>query len=87
MILIKDNHVDFAGGIKKAILAAQNYCKANGKNIPIEIETRNLDEISQVLEIGGVQRIMLDNFDIPYTERGLYVVFSDCGYSALESRY
>ncbi|MCQ2973526.1 MAG: carboxylating nicotinate-nucleotide diphosphorylase [Bacteroidales bacterium] len=74
MILIKDNHVDFAGGIKNAILAAQNYCKANGKNIPIEIETRNLDEISQVLEIGGVQRIMLDNFDIPTTKKAVELI-------------
>ena len=61
MILIKDNHVDFAGGIKNAILAAQNYCKQKGKNLDIEIETRNFDEIRQVLEIGGVRRIMLES--------------------------
>lgn len=62
MILIKDNHVDYAGGIKNAIVNAQDYLKRTGKNLQIEIETRNLDEVQQVLETGGVDRIMLDNF-------------------------
>ncbi|UKT62434.1 carboxylating nicotinate-nucleotide diphosphorylase [Pedobacter mucosus] len=63
MILIKDNHVDYAGGIAKAINAAQTYLKENNKQLQIEIEVRNLEELSQVLEIGGVDRIMLDNFN------------------------
>ncbi|MCD8029585.1 MAG: carboxylating nicotinate-nucleotide diphosphorylase [Bacteroides sp.] len=62
MILLKDNHVDFAGGIDKAILRAQEYCREHGKDLKIEIEVRNFDELQQVLEIGGVDRIMLDNF-------------------------
>ncbi|MCO4292238.1 carboxylating nicotinate-nucleotide diphosphorylase [Solitalea sp. MAHUQ-68] len=63
MILIKDNHVDYAGGIKNAINNAHEYLKRTGKNLQIEIETRNLAEVNQVLETGGVDRIMLDNFN------------------------
>lgn len=62
MILLKDNHVDFAGGIDKAITRAKEYCKAKGKDLKIEIEVRNFDELQQVLDLGGVDRIMLDNF-------------------------
>jgi len=62
MILIKDNHVDYAGGIANAIKAAQQYLKDQNKSLQIEIEVRNLKELAQVLEIGGVDRIMLDNF-------------------------
>lgn len=62
MILIKDNHIDFAGGIVKAIDAASAYIKTKRKNLPIEVETRTLDDVRQVLERGGVQRIMLDNY-------------------------
>ncbi len=62
MILIKDNHVDYAGGIKPAIEKANQYLKENNLQIPIEIETRNLEEVQQVLAIGNVNRIMLDNF-------------------------
>jgi nicotinate-nucleotide pyrophosphorylase (carboxylating) len=62
MIMLKDNHIDFAGGVKQAIEKTHQYQKFKGLNLPIEIETRNLDEVKQVLEIGGVTRIMLDNF-------------------------
>lgn len=62
MILIKDNHVDYAGGIANAITAANQYLKDQNKELQIEIEVRNLDELKQVLEIGNVDRIMLDNF-------------------------
>lgn len=62
MILIKDNHADYAGGIKNALTAAQNYVKERGLNLPIEIEVRNLEELKEVLQVGGVVRIMLDNF-------------------------
>lgn len=62
MILIKDNHVDFAGGIAKAIHSANDYLKRTGRNLKIEIEVRNFDELRQVLDTGMVDRIMLDNF-------------------------
>ena len=61
MILIKDNHVDFAGGIQNAIRAAKEYCSSNGKDLKIEVEVRNTDEIRLALD-EGVDRIMLDNF-------------------------
>ena len=62
MILLKDNHVDFAGGISKAITRAHEYLKEKGKNLKIEIEVRNFDELEEALQTGGVDRIMLDNF-------------------------
>ena len=62
MIMLKDNHIDYAGGISKAILRANEYLKATGKNLKIEIEVRNEEELQQVLAIGKVDRIMLDNF-------------------------
>lgn len=62
MILIKDNHVDYAGGISNAIKAANQYLSDKGKQLEIEIEVRNLSELNQVLETGHVDRIMLDNF-------------------------
>ena len=62
MIMIKDNHVDMAGGIAQAIGAAREYLERKGIRIPIEVETRGLDEVSQVLACGGIDRIMLDNF-------------------------
>ncbi len=65
MIMLKDNHIDFAGGIEAAIDRTRQYLKEKGKNLKIEIEVRNLDELERVLAHGGVDRIMLDNFDIP----------------------
>ena len=62
MILLKDNHVDFAGGIEQAITRAQNYLKEKGKKLKIEIEVRNFKELDEVMKVGGVDRIMLDNF-------------------------
>ena len=62
MILIKDNHVDYAGGISNAINSAKKYLADHHKSLQIEIEVRNIEELSQVLAIGGVDRIMLDNF-------------------------
>ncbi len=63
MIMIKDNHADMAGGIPQAIAAARAYLEQTGRDLPIEVETRNLREVEQVMNVGGVQRIMLDNFD------------------------
>ena len=74
MILIKDNHVDFAGGIANAIKSAQEYCKAKGKKLDIEIETRNLDEIRQAMAVGGIRRIMLDNFDVETTRKAVELI-------------
>lgn len=65
MIMLKDNHVDFAGGIEAAILQTEHYLKETGKNLKVEIEVRNLEELAQVLAVGKVNRIMLDNFDVP----------------------
>lgn len=62
MILIKDNHVDYAGGIKQALQNAKTYVKTLGKDLKIEIETRNLEELNQALEEGGFFRVMLDNY-------------------------
>ena len=67
MIMLKDNHIDFAGGIPKAISKTQNYLTKLGKDLNIEVETRDLNEVRQVLEIGGIHRIMLDNFTLQQT--------------------
>ena len=62
MLMIKDNHIDFAGGIEAAIIAAKKYLTENNKDLKIEIEARNLTELHEILTIGGIDRIMLDNF-------------------------
>lgn len=74
MILLKDNHVDFAGGISNAINRCHEYLKAKGKDLKIEIEVRNFDELNQVLEIGGVDRIMLDNFTPADTVKAVQLI-------------
>ena len=74
MILLKDNHVDFAGGIDKAIQRAKAYLKSKGKDLKIEIEVRNFDELSQVMSIGGVDRIMLDNFSVENTRKAVEII-------------
>ncbi|MDE6551619.1 MAG: carboxylating nicotinate-nucleotide diphosphorylase [Muribaculaceae bacterium] len=75
MILIKDNHEDFAGGIAEAVERAKEYCKANGKeDLKIEVECRNLEDIRKVLEIGGVDRIMFDNFTPELTREAVALV-------------
>lgn len=74
MILIKDNHVDFAGGISKAIDAAHRYLDEKNLNLRIEIEVRNLDELQQVMERGGVDRIMLDNFDFETLRKAVQII-------------
>ncbi len=74
MIMIKDNHVDYAGGIKQAIESANTFRKNRNLNIPIEIETRNLNEVEQVLITGGVERIMLDNFQTPLLKEAVALI-------------
>lgn len=64
MILIKDNHVDYAGGISNAISSAQSYLIKNKINIPVEVEVRNLDELKEVMQFGKIDRILLDNFSL-----------------------
>ena len=75
MILIKDNHVDFAGGIPNAIASAKAYCKEKGKDLKIEVEVRNTNEIKQALE-SGVDRIMLDNFTPERTAEAVKLIRS-----------
>ena len=78
MILLKDNHIDFAGGIENAVSNAKRYLKEKGKNLKIEVEVRNLDELDQVLKIGGVDRIMLDNFDTDTTRKAVKIINGRC---------
>ena len=77
MILLKDNHVDFAGGIDKAVNRAKEYCKAKGKDLKIELEVRNFDELQQALEL-GVDRIMFDNFTPEMTKKAVEIVGGRC---------
>lgn len=74
MILIKDNHVDYAGGIAQAILAVQEYLRKHQLSIPVEIEVRNLSELAQVMETGQVDRIMLDNFDFEHLRMAVKMI-------------
>ncbi len=78
MIMLKDNHIDFAGGIPQAIERANAYIGEHNLELKIEIEVRNLDELGQVLAKGGVQRIMLDNFTIDDTRRAVELIGGRC---------
>jgi nicotinate-nucleotide pyrophosphorylase (carboxylating) len=77
MIMIKDNHIDFSGGIKNAIDATHNYLSAKGKNLKIEIEVRNFDELDKVLNVGKVNRIMLDNFTPEDLKKAIIIINND----------
>ena len=74
MILLKDNHIDFAGGISNAIKRCHAYLKERNLDLKIEIEVRNFDELNQVLECGGVNRIMLDNFTVADTKKAVELI-------------
>ena len=74
MIMLKDNHIDFAGGVKQAILATKEYLKKNNKELKIEIEVRNREELKEVLEVGGVDRIMLDNMPIAQLKESVELI-------------
>ena len=78
MILLKDNHIDFAGGIRKAICGAREYLKAKGKDIPIECEVRSLEDIDEVFTAGGADRIMFDNFTPAMTREAVKKVAGRC---------
>ena len=74
MILLKDNHVDFAGGISQAIERCHQYLEERNLNLKIEIEVRSIDELQQVLNKGGVDRIMLDNFTPELTRKAVEMI-------------
>ncbi len=74
MILIKDNHVDFAGDIHSAISRTREYLDRTGRNLDIEIEARNLDDVATILEVGGIRRIMLDNFSLENTRKAVTMI-------------
>jgi nicotinate-nucleotide pyrophosphorylase (carboxylating) len=74
MILIKDNHIDFAGSIARAIARTKEYMIATGKDLPIEIEARSLEDVSTILGIGGINRIMLDNFSPANTRKAVEMI-------------
>ncbi len=78
MILLKDNHIDFAGGVRKAVEGAKTYLAAKGKNIPIECEVRSLADIEEVFAAGGVDRIMFDNFSPALTREAIAMVDGRC---------
>lgn len=74
MILLKDNHIDFAGGIANAINRCHEYLREKGLDLKIEIEVRNFDELCQAMECGGINRIMLDNFSVADTRKAVEMV-------------
>ena len=74
MIMIKDNHIDFCGGIAQAIKTTKKYLIANKLNLDIVVETRNFDEIKKVIDEGGIKRILLDNFDIAQTKKAVELI-------------
>jgi nicotinate-nucleotide pyrophosphorylase (carboxylating) len=74
MILIKDNHIDYAGGISNAINSVKKYLKQNNKDLKIEVEARSLEDIEEILSLGGIHRIMLDNFDLEKTRQAVKLI-------------
>ncbi|CCG52753.1 Nicotinate-nucleotide diphosphorylase (carboxylating) [Flavobacterium indicum GPTSA100-9 = DSM 17447] len=78
MIMLKDNHNDFAGGIPQAIQKTKEYLKANNRDLKIIVEARNLEEVQQILSAGGVYRILLDNFDFETTKKAVEIIGNQC---------
>lgn len=78
MIMLKDNHIDFAGGITKAIEKTQNYLKSNHKDLKIIVEARDLNEVKEILQTDGVYRILLDNFDYDMTKEAVRLIGTKC---------
>lgn len=78
MIMLKDNHNDFAGGIPQAIAKTKQYLTDNNKDLKIIVEARNLDEVQQILDAGGVYRILLDNFDYETTKKAVAMIGNQC---------
>jgi len=78
MIMLKDNHIDYAGGIEDALRKTREYLRANNKNLKVEIEARNLEEVRRILAAGGADRIMLDNFNISDTAEAVKAIGGTC---------
>ncbi|WP_445385273.1 carboxylating nicotinate-nucleotide diphosphorylase [Robiginitalea sp. IMCC44478] len=78
MIMLKDNHIDFAGGITQAILQTKDYLKKHSKNLKIIVEARNLDEVSEILSSEGIYRILLDNFNYEDTRKAVELIAGRC---------
>ena len=78
MIMIKDNHIDFAGGIAKAIQKTKKYLSENNKDLEIIVEARNLYEVQEIINEGGVKRILLDNFDYETTKKAVTIIGDKC---------
>lgn len=78
MIMLKDNHIDFAGGISKAIQTTRTYLKEKEKDLKIIVEARNLDEVRQILRHQGVYRILLDNFSLDDTKKAVELIGEQC---------
>ncbi|NNC34459.1 MAG: carboxylating nicotinate-nucleotide diphosphorylase [Croceitalea sp.] len=78
MIMLKDNHIDFAGGITKAISKTKSYLQKNNKSLKIIVEARNLDEVSEILKSEGVYRILLDNFNYTDTKKAVKLIGDQC---------
>ena len=78
MIMIKDNHIDFAGGITNAIEKTKQYLVEKNKNLEIIVEARNLEEVNEILNVGGVKRILLDNFDYENTKKAVGIIGDKC---------
>ena len=78
MIMIKDNHIDFAGGITTAIHKTKQYLAENNKNLDIIVEARSIDEVNEILETTGVKRILLDNFDYEATKKAVEIIGDTC---------
>ena len=77
-IMIKDNHIDFAGGIANAIEKTKQYLAEKNKNLEIIVEARNLEEVNEILNVGGVKRILLDNFDYENTKKAVGIIGDKC---------
>ena len=77
-IMIKDNHIDFAGGISEAINKTKKYLKQNNKELDIIVEARNINEVKEILKTNGVKRILLDNFDFENTKKAVEIIGNRC---------
>jgi nicotinate-nucleotide pyrophosphorylase (carboxylating) len=78
MIMLKDNHIDFAGGVSKAIVKTKNYLRETGKDLKIVVEARNLEEIKEILENEGIYRILIDNFNFENTKKAVALIGDRC---------
>ena len=74
MVMIKDNHIDFAGSIEQAIKATKDYLRRRSKDVMIEIEARNIQDVKEILRVGGIDRIMLDNFSLENTREAVELI-------------